>query len=517
MSVLRILVYACLVTLQAAAHKRDVFDKPNIVWIVADDLGYGDLASYGHPTQEYGGVDAMAQKGLRFTQAYVPDTLCTPSRAAFLTGRYPARLGMYGSKKRVLLPFNPNGLNRSEIIVPEALKSAGYTTGMVGKWHLGINRTPNMDGYYLPSNHGFDFVGINHPNTNNHKCEETIREPAVERCFIYRGDHIVSQPFRHDNLTDMMVQDAVGFFERNKRRPFFFYMALFQPHVPLRVNPRFHLSSRRGRIGDNLNEMNWAVSEVNSALKRLRIHKNTLVIFHSDHGPQAEFCAEGGNAGILSGYKTNSWEGGVRVPFITYWPGVIKPGVSREVITSLDLFPTFVNLTGGTMPTDRAYDGLNIRDTLLYGAASPHGALFFYCADRLMAVRYGNYKLHFHTHRLRTPSFFAIDGVCGNGGEATGQFYLDCVNCRGDCISDHDPPLVFDVEKDPSEIYALNITETPGLAFVVETVAEHVRAHEETMTVAPPLFDEVDRSVVPCCNPPHCRCNYTPPPPEWDY
>ncbi|XP_072170107.1 arylsulfatase-like [Diadema setosum] len=227
MGVLRIFVYACLVTLQAAAHKRDVLDKPNIVWIVADDLGYGDLASYGHPTQEYGGVDAMAKKG-----------------------RYPARLGMYGLLRGVLLPFNPNGLNRSEITVPEALKSAGYTTGMVGKWHLGINRTPNMDGYYLPSNHGFDFVGINHPNTDNHQCEETRREPAIERCFIYRGDHIVSQPFRHDNLTDMMVQDAVGFFERNKRRPFFFYMALFQPHVPLRVNPRFHLSSRRGTATD---------------------------------------------------------------------------------------------------------------------------------------------------------------------------------------------------------------------------------------------------------------------------
>nr|XP_054755183.1 arylsulfatase-like [Lytechinus pictus] len=495
---------------------RDPLDKPNFVIFFADDMGYGDLASYGHPVQERGPIDdVMVENGIKFTQGYVPDTVCSPSRAALLTGRYPVRSGVYSPPdgSRVFLPWTRTGLPASEVTIPEVLKEEGYISGMAGKWHLGLNSETNCDGAHLPFRHGFEFVGHFLPFTNSMGCDETgnIQDfPDTSKCFLYKRDQIVAQPFNHTYLTKTFVNDATTFIEYNAHRPFFFYFPFSHPHAPLYASPEFAGKSRRGDYGDNINEMSAAVGEVIDTLEAQGILNNTLVLFISDHGPQPEYCAQGGDPSIFKGYKTNTWEGGVRVPFVAYWPGQITPRESNELVSTLDIMKTLVDLAGGSLPSNVSYDGEVITDVLLNNALSPHDVLYYYCKDRLMAVRSGPYKVHYFTHRVQPQDYFTAQ--CGDGGQPT-RHYFDCYDCYDSCVTEQNPPIVYNVEHDPIEAFPLNVTADPALGEFMADLQEKVAAHVASVVVAEPLLDDKDptKSIVPCCNEAtNCICNYGP-------
>ncbi|XP_054754475.2 arylsulfatase-like [Lytechinus pictus] len=489
--------------LQEDQH-RPAREKPNVILLVADDMGVGDLTSYGHPTQEPGFIDRMAAKGLRFTNGYVGDSVCTPSRSAIMTGRLPVRIGTYG-ETRVFLPWTKTGLPKSEITIAEAMKQAGYATGMVGKWHLGINENSPTDGAHLPFNHGFDYVGHNLPFTNSWNCDDTglhLDFPESSKCYLYYNATLLSQPYQHKGLTQAFTRDAINFIEDNIDDPFFLYVAFAHMHTSLFSSDDFACTSRRGRYGDNLLEMHDAVQQIVKKLEEEKLDDNTIIFFISDHGPHREYCEEGGDANIFRGGKSLSWEGGHRIPYIVYWPGTIKPGVSNELVTSMDIIATAADLGGTKLPTDRIYDGKSIRGVLLNDDSSPHDAFFYYCKDTLMAVRIGKYKAHFKTQRVRSQNEYGQK--CAGGLPL--EDYFDCNECEGECVTEHNPPLLFDLDKDPGEAYPL---EACGLDAVFVNIKAAVTAHKNALVKGEPLLDTFDHSIVPCCSQDtNCVCNY---------
>jgi len=496
---------ANLLKRSALGRDRDVLDRPNVILMVADDMGVGDLTSYGHPVQEPGFIDTMAAEGMRFTNGYVGDSVCTPSRSAIMTGRLPIRIGTYG-ETRVFLPWTTTGLPKSEVTIAEAMKQADYATGMVGKWHLGINEKTKDDGAHLPFNQGFDFVGHFLPFTNSWACDDTglhLEFPNTQACYLFYNDTFVSQPYKHNGLTQLFTSDSLGFIEDNQDNPFFLFVAYAHMHTSLFTHDDFACTSRRGRYGDNLMEMHSSVDEIVSKLAELDIDDNTVVFFISDHGPHSEYCEEGGDANIFQGGKSLAWEGGHRIPYIVYWPGMVKPGISNEIVTSMDVIATAADLAGTSLPTDREYDGKSIKDVILNEGKSPHESFFYYCKDTLMAVRVGQYKAHYRTQRVMTQSEY--------GKECDGGFpindYFDCNECDGDCVTIHETPLLFDLFKDPGEAYPLNVTDYTSVMTCIENA---VHVHNKMMVKGESLLDTFDHSVTPCCDEAtDCVCNYT--------
>ncbi|XP_072025242.1 arylsulfatase-like [Amphiura filiformis] len=513
----------CLLIVTAmAASSTTELQHPNIVIFLADDMGYGDLSSYGHPTQEWGPIDDLAREGLRFTSMYTASSLCSPSRAALLTGRLPVRVGMYGLQMN-FTPLTPTGMPPEEITLAEALRDAGYSTGMVGKWHLGINSRTAMDGAFLPYRNGFDYVGTNLPYTNLWSCDENqihVQRPNSLGCYLYRNATIIQQPIAHENLTRTFVEDAKTFIGQHHKtridKPFFLFMSFAHPHVNLFSNKNFNGSSQRGVYGDNIREMSWGVGEIMREIKRLGFDENTLVLFSSDNGGQLELCNEGGDNGIFRGGKGNFFDGGLRVPGIVRWPGHIRPGrINTQVISQMDIFPTFVQLAGGNIPHDRVIDGQDVRHLLSlqsssYEAKNPtskssnHEPLFFYCNDKLFAVRYGNFKFHYRS--MPVKSKFEYAATCGEAGFPN-DYYFECLFCGSRCVLKHDPPLIYNLAADPSEAYSLDPQLHQGLLQELKRVVED---HESNLVKGPALFTSLAISSIPCCDKssPGCSCNY---------
>jgi arylsulfatase A len=404
--VFALLAFVCLAPVVAVAA-----DKPNIIVIFADDQGYQDLGVFGSPNIKTPNVDRMAKDGMRFTDFYSAASVCTPSRAALMTGCYPERVGRLG----VLFPRDNKGLNPEETTIAKMLKAKGYATACIGKWHLGHKKP------FLPTNHGFDtYFGIpysndmgidpkmdlaNDINWRNDFNEEKFRKLQGRSGGppLLRGTEVVEFPVDQNTLTKRYTEEAIKFITANKDKPFFVYMPHTMPHIPLYATPQFAGKSEAGLYGDTIEEMDWSVGQILATLNKLGLDKNTLVVYTSDNGPwnlpgNATSKVKGnmnrrigGSALPLRGYKFQQFEGGMREPTVMWWPGHIPAGsVCKEIAGTIDILPTVAAITGAKLP-DKKIDGHNILP-LLEGKAdakSPHKAYFY----QSKAVRIGNWKL----------------------------------------------------------------------------------------------------------------------------
>ncbi len=407
----------------------------NLVVLFADDLGYGDLACYGHPTIRTPHLDRMAAEGMKFTQFYSAAPVCTPSRAALLTGRLPVRTGMCSDTRRVLFPDSAGGLPATEITIAQALKTKGYATACIGKWHLG--HLPE----YLPTRRGFDsYFGIPYSNDMNRKQRGGAGVPLM------RDEKIIEQPVAQETITRRYTEEAIQFITRNKASPFFLYLPYTFPHVPLFASKAFGGKSLRGLYGDVVEEIDWSVGRILDTLRRLGLAKNTLVFFTSDNGPWLTMNLRGGSAGLLRGGKGSTWEGGVREPAIAWWPETIRSGsIAAALASTMDIFGTALALAGIPLPSDRVIDGRNLLPVLLGTGACRRQALVYYRGTKLMAVRTGPWKAHFFTE----PGY-------------------------GGIRKKHDPPLLFHLEHDPSERNECGTGHEEVIAEIRRFVARHV-------------------------------------------
>ncbi len=380
-----IVFLSCFATFVRAENKTT--RPPNIVFILTDDQGYADLSCYGGVGLKTPRIDQMAAEGIKFTDFYVASSVCTPSRASILTGCYPQRVGMGeippipGGKPwqtRVLYRNAPYGLNPSEISIAKLLKTRGYATACIGKWHLGDQKP------FMPLAHGFDYYfGL-------------LYTPDMPpNCFV-RGNDIVERDINLETVTDRYTDESIKFIKENKDKPFFLYLAHTEPHVPIAAAKRFHGKSERGLYGDVMEQLDESTGKILDLLKELNIDENTIVLFTSDNGPWLAKGEDGGLATPLKGGKGSTNEGGQREPFIVRWPGKVPAGkVSQELTVAFDIYPTLAKFAGATLPTDRIIDGKDISDLILdkAGAKTPHDAFYYYNGDKLSAVRSGKWKL----------------------------------------------------------------------------------------------------------------------------
>ncbi|MDO8684662.1 MAG: sulfatase-like hydrolase/transferase [Armatimonadota bacterium] len=352
--------------------------QPNFVLINCDDLGYGDLGCYGSELIATPNIDALAKGGTRLTDFYSCAAVCTPSRAGLMTGRYPLRSGL----TRVLLPNDTIGIT-NEVTVAEILKQRGYSTACIGKWHLGC--LPK----HLPTSHGFDyFYGL--PYSNDMQ-KEHRKDPPIP---LMRGNEIIEAPVVQETLTERYTEEAIKFIKNNKKRPFFVYLPHTMPHVPLHVSERFKGRSKRGLYGDVVETIDWSLGEIMKTLKELGLEENTLVMFTSDNGPWLQKKEDGGSAGPLRAGKGTQYEGGMREPFIAYWPGHVPAGrVCVEPASNLDILPILSTLAGGKVPADRIIDGRNITPILTDASDMPDYPFFYMGGPSIAAVRYGRWKM----------------------------------------------------------------------------------------------------------------------------
>ena len=370
--------------------------KPNFIFILCDDMGYADVGCFGAKGFQTPNLDRMKGEGMKFTDFYVGAPICSPSRAALMTGCYPERVGMPG----VLSPTQPGqkyavGLNPNEITVAEMLKPQGYATACVGKWHLGD--VPAL----LSTSQGFDeFFGLPYSNDMLGPCPNTGGNDGVGKVSkpnpplpLMEGLETIETCPDQTQLTKHYTERAISFIKKNQTNPFFLYLAHTMPHVPLHVSNRFKGTSQLGLYGDVIQELDWSVGEVFRTLRDLKIDDNTLVIFTSDNGPWLAKNEYGGHADPLRDGKFTRYEGGFRVPCLMRWPGRIPADrVCSEVSSTIDVLPTFARLAGGHVPTDRIIDGRDIWPLMSgkRGAKSPH-PYFFY---EIQAVRNGKWKLY---------------------------------------------------------------------------------------------------------------------------
>jgi arylsulfatase A-like enzyme len=428
--------------------------SPNIVIILADDLGYGDLGCYGSPNIRTPNLDRMAAEGMRFTEFYSTAEVCTPARAALMTGRYPIRSGMCNDQFRVIRNISTGGLPASEVTLPEALKTRGYATACIGKWHLGNWAN---DPAHHPRKHGFDFYfGLPHSNDMNptntppRATSRLDQDPKWWSAPLYRNEELIERPADQTQLTRRYTEEAVRFIQENKAKPFLLYMPHNFPHVPLFASEKFRGRSPRGLYGDVVEELDWSVGEVLNTLRAEGLATNTLVFFTSDNGPWLIMNEAGGSAGPLRDGKGSTWEGGMRVPGIAWWPGKIQPAqVQREFACHMDLFTTSLKLAGAEPPRDRAIDGVDIAPLLTGGGRVERGAFFYYRGTQLYAARLGAWKANFITRAAYGP----------------------------DKPQTNSPPMLFNVAQDAGE----NFNVASNHADVISAIERSVEMHRLTI------------------------------------
>lgn len=345
-------------------------------------------------------LDGLAADGQKWTNFYVAASVCTPSRAGLLTGRLPIRSGMCSDRRAVLFPDSKGGLPASEITIATALKKQGYATAAVGKWHLG--HLPQ----FLPTSHGFDsYFGIPYSNdmdkvrgSANHFVLAETENYKAYNVPLLRDTKELERPADQRDITKRYTEEAVKFIEEKQKgdAPYFLYLAHSLPHIPLFRHKDFHGKSTNGIYGDVIEEIDWSVGEVVSAVRKS--DDQTYVVFTSDNGPWLTFRTHGGSSGPLREGKGSTWEGGMREPTVMWaHPKPLKKGIVHEMGSTLDLLQTFVSLAGGSLPKDRTYDGYDLSPVLHGTGKSPRETMFFYHGEQIFAVRHGQYKAHFQS------------------------------------------------------------------------------------------------------------------------
>ena len=420
-------------------------NSPNYIVIFVDDMGYGDLGVYGNPTISTPHLDKMAYEGQKWTQFYSAASVCTPSRAALLTGRLPVRSGMASSKNPVLFPNSLSGLPATELTLAEKLKEKNYKTAIVGKWHLGHTKN------YLPNNHGFDYYfGIPYSNdmdkiNNNNYWSEYENKELSSNSYnvpLMENFDIIERPVDQTTITSRYVDKTLQLINNYKNDNFFIYLSHNLPHIPLYASKRFLGKSKRGLYGDVIEEIDYGVGLIINELKKLNLDKKTIVVFTSDNGPWLVYKSHSGSAGLLRNGKGTTWEGGVRVPTI-FWGANIKPGIINEIGSTLDIYTTFLALAKIDTQKNMIVDGYDLSETLLRKKESQRDEMFFYKGDELFAVRLGDFKLH-----LKTTDWFKEPKT-------------------------HNPPLLFNLNIDPSEKFNISSKNPEKVKEILELIKVH--------------------------------------------
>lgn len=383
---------ACNNSSSSRIDRQSKTSPPNIIIILTDDLGYGDLGCYGSKIHRTPNIDFLAQEGTLFTDFYMSSPFCSPSRAALLSGSYPQRIGMDTDNegKCVLFPVAKKGLNPDNINLANHLKKNGYSSACVGKWHLGDQTD------FMPLKQGFDyFYGVPYSNDTNPTFGD---RPVFSRAFpeipLLENEVVLQAPINQTRLTKNYTTKAIQFITQNKDNPFFLYLAHSMPHKPPHSSFDFKGKSKNGAYGDAVEEIDWSTGEIMETLKRLKLD-NTVVIFTSDNGA-SRLVEDGKGSNLpLRGWKGTTWEGGVRVPCIMWWSGKIPKGVqSSQLITAMDLFPTLCSIAGNPLPGDYNIDGENVWQFITTNKKTNERPFFYYLREQLQAVRYGEWKLH---------------------------------------------------------------------------------------------------------------------------
>ena len=460
---------------------------PNFLIILTDDLGYGDI---DHPGVDTPHLRTLRDASLEFTQAYSADSVCTPSRAAFLTGRYPVRSGMANDFYRTLYgPGQSAGLPRWTVKFPQLLKHVGYSTALVGKWHLGINSVDREDGYYLPHHSGFDhYYGL--PMGNTYMCEPGNQDPTG--CFLYNNLTIVEQPIITETIAERLLSRTLDHLTELPQ-PFLLQYWTIHTHTPL--FPVKQNRSRRGLYGDALMELDDQIGEIMAVLP-----PNTYVIFTSDNGPYAEEFPHNGSPGPFKGSKGQVYEGGIRVPFYIYHPDV-PPRRVHDVISLMDVFPTLLelaNITHHSHATSTPLDGASLVPFLTDEYIVHDRFIVHYCGETPIAVRYGVYKI-FYAEQIWSNS----DAQTCPGTIIPVLPYEAC-GCEAQNLRTLYPPKIYNIDLDPQEKFPLNAYEHMA---IIETASAHLEEHiAGVIEVENQLNAPLNETLAPCCNYPACFC-----------
>lgn len=416
---------------------------PNFILICADDLGYGDLGSFGSPNIRTPRIDALVREGLKLTSVYA-QPFCGPARAALMTGCYPIRVGEPGNKK-----FRHTTLHQGEVTLAEVLKPAGYACAMIGKWGLGGHSNNRYVVDLLPNRQGFD-MHFGTPASNDFLADTVL----------LRDGALIEKPAEQDTLTRRYADETIRFMNAHRRKPFFVYLCPNMPHVALAASAEFRGRSPRGLYGDVVEELDFNVGRVVDEVRRLGLERDTYIVFTSDNGPWIKQRDEGGSSGPLRAGKASAWEGGMRVPGVVWAPGRIAGGRSSSQIVALqDFYTTFAALAGAPLPTDRIIDGVDL-SAFLQGRSetSPRTDFAYYIWTSLLAVRQGRWKLHLP--RPKDPEWLRPLVLSEhNEPEDTGPIT---------------EPLLFDIESDLGE-RRNRAADHPGIVADLLAAAERIR------------------------------------------
>ncbi|KAL8581144.1 hypothetical protein ACOMHN_033592 [Nucella lapillus] len=484
--------------------------KPNFIILLMDDMGWGDLGVYGEPNRETPNLDRMASQGMLLPEFYSANPLCSPSRASLMTGRLPIRNGFYSTNGHARNAYTPQdivgGIPDSEILLPEILQKHGYRSKIIGKWHLG--QQPK----YHPLVHGFDeWFGAPNCHFGPYNDKSTPNIPVYRDTDMvgrYYEDYMIDKKTGESNLTQMFINEALIFLEKQakQKQPFFLYWAVDATHEPVYASRMFLGTSQRGRYGDAVRELDFGVGQILRKLQDLGLSNNTLTVFSSDNGGATYAKEMGGSNGPFLCGKETTFEGGMREPTIAFWPGKIPAGtVSHQLGSLMDLFTTFTTMAGGTVPSDRVIDGIDLSKTLLKQSVVDR-PIFYYRGDEMMAVRWQQYKAHYWTWTNNQQEFDRGVNFCP-GQEIEGVTTHDQVNHTAE-------PLLFHLGKDPGEKY---IIRSGGAEYkaVMPQIFKIVAAHRAQLVRGQPQLNLCDRSVMNWA-PPGChqlnRCLPTPTP-----